>query len=277
MSNGRIKSVSPSVGRAPQEEPWVPDAGSNTALMMSGPPHSGRLTRHGESTDMAIPERNDLLSLGEPRFSRLPRHVGMIPDGNRRWARERGLPVAEGYNIGVCKGLQILQDSCDLGIEEVSVYGFTQDNTKRPKEQRIAFTRACVAFVEGALDLGVALLVVGNSASPMFPDELKPFAKERHGQGLKVNMLVNYGWEWDLQTALEAGKKRTLDGVASCQVSRIDMIIRRGGCRRLSGFLPIQSVYADFYVVNDYWPDYEYNQFLEALAWYQTQDPTLGG
>jgi len=226
---------------------------------------------------MAIPERNALLSSGETRFSRLPRHVGLIPDGNRRWARERGLPITQGYQIGVGKGLQMLQDCRNLGIEEVSVYGFTQDNTKRPKKQRIAFSRACVAFVESALKFEIALLVVGDSASPVFPDELRPFAAERRGHGLKVNMLVNYGWEWDLQTALASGKKRMLEGLASCQVSRIDMIVRWGGCRRLSGFLPVQSVYADFYIVNDYWPDYEYNQFREALAWFQTQEPTLGG
>ena len=176
----------------------MPDAGSNSVLMMSGTVVASTFEETSsawETTDMAIPERNDLLSLGETRFTRLPRHVGLIPDGNRRWAREHGLPVAEGYKVGVCKGLQMLQDCCNLGIEEVSVYGFTQDNTKRPKEQRIAFTQACVAFVEAALGLGIALLVVGNSASPMFPDELKPFAKERFGHGLKVNMLVNYGWE----------------------------------------------------------------------------------
>ncbi len=211
------------------------------------------------------------------RFTKLPRHVGLIPDGNRRWARERGLPVSDGYEIGVCKGLQMLQDCIHLGIEEVSLYGFTQDNTKRPKEQRIAFAAACVAFVDAAMSSEIALLVVGDASSPMFPDELKRFTKERQGKGIKVNMLVNYGWEWDLQSALNSGKSKTLEGLASSQVSRIDMIVRWGGFRRLSGFLPVQSVYADFYVVDDYWPDYELNQFLEALKWFQTQEPSLGG
>ncbi len=211
------------------------------------------------------------------RFTRLPRHVGLIPDGNRRWARERGLPVAAGYMAGVHKGLKMLRDCSELGIEEVSVYGFTQDNTKRPKEQRIAFAGACVAFVEAAMKHDIALHVVGDSMSPMFPAELKPFVEKRQGKGLKVNMLVNYGWEWDLKTAFESGQKRVIDGLASNQVSRIDMVVRWGGCRRLSGFLPVQSVYSDFYVIDDYWPDYEINQVLAALTWFQTQEPTLGG
>ena len=171
----------------------------------------------------------------------------------------------------------MLEDCIDLGIEEVSVYGFTQDNTKRPKEQRIAFSQACVAFAKDALAFDIALLVVGDSSSTMFPDELKPFTANRQGHGLKVNMLVNYGWEWDLQTAIKAKNRRIADGLASSQISRIDMVVRWGGFRRLSGFLPVQTVYSDFYVVDDYWPDYQLDHALRALAWYQTQEPTLGG
>ena len=82
------------------------------------------------------------------------------------------------------------------------------------------------------------LLVLGNTKSPSFPKELIPFTKRvRFGDGkIKVNFLVNYGWEWDLNHK---------DGMASKDISRIDMIIRWGGRRRLSGFLPVQSVYAD--------------------------------
>ncbi|MCE9560184.1 MAG: undecaprenyl diphosphate synthase family protein [Armatimonadetes bacterium] len=226
---------------------------------------------------MTIPQQADPLILSAANYKRVPKHVGLIPDGNRRWARERGLPVADGYQWGGLKGLQMLQDCQGLGIEEVSIYGFTQDNTKRPKDQRIAFAKACVAFVEAATQFDIAMLVVGDANSPMFPKELQPFSQERQGSGLKVNLLVNYGWEWDLRAAMVSGKKQLHEGLASAQVSRIDMIVRWGGFRRLSGFLPVQSVYADFFVVEDYWPDYEPRQFHEALDWFQTQEPTLGG
>jgi undecaprenyl diphosphate synthase len=68
-----------------------------------------------------------------------------------------------------------------------------------------------------------------------------------------------------------------VDLLASADVSRIDLVVRWGGRRRLSGFLPVQSVYADFYVVDDLWPDYKPEHFYAALEWYQTQDVTLGG
>ena len=87
---------------------------------------------------------------------------------------------------------------------------------------------------------------------------------------MKTNLLVNYGWEWDL-----AGLKN--GGLRSANVSRLDLIVRWGGGRRLSGFLPMQSVYADFYVRDEYWPDFDPQHFEEALAWFKKQDKTLGG
>ena len=216
-------------------------------------------------------------------FPRLPRHVGIIPDGNRRWAKARGLHAAQGYMVGMECGLTMLDECLDLGIEEVSVYGFTMDNNKRPREQRIAFGEACVQFIECAMERRIALKVVGDHTSAMFPSVLKPYALERHGEGqLKVNMLINYGWNWDIQTAVGAqskpGETRGFQELlASADVSRIDLLVRWGGMRRLSGFLPIQSVYSDFYVVDQYWPDYDHEQFYEALRWYAKQDVTLGG
>jgi undecaprenyl diphosphate synthase len=115
----------------------------------------------------------------------------------------------------------------------------------------------------------VALLVVGDDQSAQFPPALKPYTT-RQGSGMKVNLLVNYGWEWDLN-GLRDGALR------SSEVSRMDLIVRWGGGRRLSGFLPAQSVYADIFVVDAYWPDFELAQFEQALAWFETQDQTLGG
>ena len=72
-------------------------------------------------------------------------------------------------------------------------------------------------------------------------------------------------------------RKAFLEGLGSSEVSRIDLVVRWGGRRRLSGLLPVQSVYADFYVVDDYWPDYRPEHFFDALRWYESQDVTLGG
>lgn len=200
----------------------------------------------------------------------LPRHVGFIPDGNRRWAVQKGLEKQDGYKAGIMPGLTLVDACIALGIEEISVFGFTQDNTKRPSIQQEHFSKACVEFaLEVARRDKTALLVLGDDKSPMFPDALKPFTV-RQGTGMKVNLLVNYGWKWDLN-----GIKT--EGLRSHEVSRLDLIVRWGGGRRLSGFLPVQSVYADIYIVDAYWPDFELAHIKEALAWFEQQDQTLGG
>lgn len=122
---------------------------------------------------------------------------------------------------------------------------------------------------------------MGNTDSPMFPKELLPYTKRKtFGKGgIKVNFLVNYGWEWDLKN-LKMGdnsRKKIMNSIKSNDISRVDLIIRWGGRRRLSGFLPVQSIYSDFYVIEDYWPDFKEEHFSEALKWYDTQDITLGG
>ncbi len=202
-----------------------------------------------------------------------PKHIGIIPDGNRRWALAKGMGKQEGYAYGLDPGIKLLRLAKAQGIEEISYYGFTMDNCKRPKEQVRAFREACVEAVDMLCGEGADLLVVGDSRSKCFPGELRCYQERTsiHGGGIRLNFLVNYGWQWDLSHIREDGKPYSQD------VSRIDLIIRWGGMRRLSGFLPIQSVYADFYVVDQLWPDYQDEDFLEALVWYREQDVTLGG
>ncbi|MEA5082872.1 MAG: undecaprenyl diphosphate synthase family protein [Lachnospiraceae bacterium] len=198
---------------------------------------------------------------------RIPRHVGIIPDGNRRWAKANGMKKEEGYDYGLLPGLRLLREARRCGIEEITYYGFTVDNCKRPKEQLIAFSKACVDAVKMIENEGVSLLVIGDTKSACFPAELLPYTHRSEEKGkIKVNFLVNYGWMWDLQ-----------NGFRSKDISRIDMIIRWGGMCRLSGFLPIQSVYSDIYIIKDLWPDFQEEQLKDALDWYQTQDVTLGG
>ena len=199
----------------------------------------------------------------------VPRHVGFIPDGNRRWAGAHGLAKEAGYAFGIDPGLLLYEKCKDHGIEEVSVYCFTQDNTKRPSSQKQAFSEASVAFALEIARRGSALLVVGDETSAQFPTALKQF-RQRQGVGIKVNLLVNYGWEWDL-AGLQNG------GLRSGDVSRLDLIVRWGGGRRLSGFLPAQSVYADIYVRDEYWPDFDPEHFEDAHEWFRKQDQTLGG
>lgn len=204
-------------------------------------------------------------------MKRIPKHIGIIPDGNRRWAKGNGLKKEEGYGYGLDPGVRLLRAAQNYGIQELTYYGFTVDNCKRPKEQVAAFSKACIEAVQMIEQENAQLYVIGNTDSHCFPKELLPYANKKREavcgkETIRVNFLVNYGWEWDMK-----------NGWASREIPRVDMVIRWGGMCRLSGFLPIQTVYADFYIVKELWPDFRETQFTDALQWYQEQDITLGG
>ena len=206
---------------------------------------------------------------------RVPEHIGIIPDGNRRWALSNNMTKDKGYEHGINPGLEVFKLCQKENIKEVTFYGFTVDNTKRPTEQKLAFTQACIDSVMLLTKEDCEILVIGNTESNAFPKELLPFTtRQKFGNGgTKVNFLIHYGWEWDLNLLKDANssKKHILPYIHSKDISRIDLI------RRLSGFLPVQSVYADFYVVDSYWPDFTPKDFYNALDWYNEQDVTLGG
>ncbi len=177
-----------------------------------------------------------------------------------------GLNKDGGYEYGLSAGLKLLREAKKAGVEELTYYGFTTDNCKRPKEQVQAFSKACSKAVKLIKNEGVNVYVLGNTRSVCFPKDLLPYTEKKPGDGMKVNILVNYGWEWDMK-----------NGWISRDIPRIDMVVRWGGMCRLSGFLPVQTVYSDFYIIKDLWPDFSEKQFTDALDWYQKQDVTLGG
>lgn len=217
----------------------------------------------------------------EVLMMRIPNHIGIIPDGNRRWAVAKGMTKEKGYDSGIDPGLSLFKLCQHAGVKELTYYGFTTDNTKRPTDQRRAFTEACINAVNILSKEDAELLVIGNDNSPMFPKELLPYTTRKpFGKGgIRINFLVNYGWEWDLNhiKTVNSTEKSITNHIKSSDISRVDLIIRWGGRRRLSGFLPVQSIYADFYVIDDYWPDFKDEHFFKALDWYNEQDITLGG
>lgn len=212
-------------------------------------------------------------------MNRLPSHIGVIPDGNRRWAMDHHLPKHDGYQAGIRPSLELFKICQGLGIKELTFYGFTEDNINRPEEQIKAFRQGCVDLAQIFSEEDVELLVMGNSASLHFPRELLPYTKRTiiGNGGMRVNLLVNYGWLWDLSKAMNVSEGSDfLELIHSSDISRVDLIIRWGGRKRLSGFLPVQSVYSDFYIIDAYWPDFKPEHFYKALEWYDGQNITLG-
>ena len=118
---------------------------------------------------------------------RIPRHIGVIPDGNRRWATLRQMEKKDGYQYGLEPGMKLLKKAKEYGVEELTYYGFTTDNCKRPKEQFEAFQSACVEAVQMLTREGADLLVIGNEKSKCFPKELEHFRVRTPASQYKVD------------------------------------------------------------------------------------------
>lgn len=212
----------------------------------------------------------------------VPRHVAVFPDGNRRWARAHGLSVQAGYERAIEPLVEVCREAERLAIPELTIYAMSDANTGRPADQIAWILRALAAFAEQVVEIGLPLRIVGDTESVAFPAELSthrlPPAPAR--AATQINLLVNYGWRWDLETAARAFAGNVtatlLDGLASREVSDVDLVVRWGGRWRMSGFLPIQAASAEFLAIPELWPDFEVGQLHRALAWYRRQVITNG-
>jgi len=200
---------------------------------------------------------------------KVPKHIGVIPDGNRRWARAQGFRLKKGYDEGVQRGIKLVEDGFDLGVEEITAYGFTKENAKRTNVQTKAFIAAITELIDYYTENrnGISVSICGDPNSKIFPSKLKELVNIPHTRDKKINVLANYGYEWDLSTT----------PIQSHRIPRVELLVRWGGRCRLSGFLPLQAAYADIYVVNALWPDASKMDLVSAFQWYAEQDPTMGG
>jgi len=223
----------------------------------------------------------------------LPRHVAIIMDGNRRWAKERRLPAIEGHRRGIVALRQVTRAASDLGIPLLTVYGFSTENWKRDKTEISLLLDLCVYFARSEfaeLDRNnVRVKVIGQHqalprASREALDDL--MRKTAGNDGLQLNLAVNYSARAELRIAVEnvardvqSGKldPETIDDhVVASYLSTADMpdpdlLIRPGGESRLSNFLLYQLAEAEMYVTDTYWPDFDREHFGRALEAYRSR------
>jgi short-chain Z-isoprenyl diphosphate synthase len=239
------------------------------------------------------------------RRGSLPRHVGVILDGNRRYARARGLgAVSEGHRLGASKIHELL-DWCDeLGIRYVTLWLLSTENLQRDAEEMreligiIAETVTRIAADPRNRSRGVK--VTGVGALDGLPDELRRAVKEAEeltatGDGLHVQVAIGYGGRREITDALRGlledrlGRGQRLeDVIAELTPEAIaehlytsgtpdpDLIIRTSGEIRLSGFLLWQSAHSEFYFCDPYWPEFRKTDFLRALREFESRQRRYG-
>ena len=235
----------------------------------------------------------------EVDFSRLPRHIAIIMDGNGRWAKKRSLPRTAGHAAGAETFRTIATYCKDIGIDYLTVYAFSTENWKRPAEEVGAIMGLLKKYLLeaiGQMERDRVKMEFFGDLSPLTPElrELCERTREisRHYEGCQVNICLNYGGRDEIVRAARAYAQDCIDGRAdpnhlsqdwfggylfSRGVPDPDLVIRPSGELRLSNFLLWQAAYAEFYFTDVLWPDFSKTELHRAIASYQSRDRRFGG
>jgi len=230
---------------------------------------------------------------------RLPRHVAVIMDGNGRWARQRGLPRIEGHRAGVQSVRRVTEECARLGIEQLTLYCFSSENWKRPTEELEFLMELLERYVveerPRIMVHNIRARWIGRREG--LPEravrELDETVRESAGNtGLTVCLAINYGGRAELVDAARRIAAEVRDGAldpVSIDERTIsdrlytagmidpDLLIRTAGEMRVSNFLLWQISYAELWVTDVGWPDFDEAQFHAALRSYAARDRRFGG
>ena len=228
-------------------------------------------------------------------FSRLPRHVAVIMDGNGRWAAQRQLPRVEGHRAGIDSVRDVVEGSARLGIEVLTLYAFSVENWKRPVTEVSTLMMLLKRYLRLELNTllrnNIRFRVIGR-ASDLAPDIRRELAaaeeKTAANAGMLFNIALNYGGRAEIVEAarrlLEGGVKpeeldeeRFAGFLYTAGQPDPDLLIRTSGEMRVSNFLLWQIAYAEIWVTETLWPDFRKQHLLEAVLAYQKRHRRYGG
>ena len=222
----------------------------------------------------------------------IPRHIGIIPDGNRRWAKSKGLPSLKGHEAGFKVLPAVAEAAFDAGVEVFSAWGFSTENWNRTAEEVSYLMDLFIHYLgQEANELhqkNIKLLVSGSRAE--LSDKLVQAieqAEELTGNNSRgvINVCLNYGGRQELVDAVNGLIKEGKTAVTTDDLTRhlyhqlpdLDLIIRTAGERRLSGFMPWQGIYSELYFSDKLWPDFSPDDLHAALQDFANRKRTFGG
>lgn len=229
----------------------------------------------------------------------LPRHVGIILDGNRRWAREAGEPIVSGHTRGADHIAEFLGWADELGVEVVTIWLLSTDNLARASGEVADLLRIIPAAVRDLAATGRWRIRIVGSLDLLPTDTAAALASAAEStvscRGMQVNIAVGYGGRDEIAAAVRALlREREAGGATLAQVANDmttsdiashlftkgqpdpDLLIRTSGEQRLGGFLLWQSAHSEFYFCEAYWPDFRRVDFLRALRAFAQRERRLG-
>lgn len=229
----------------------------------------------------------------------LPHHIAIIMDGNGRWAQKRNMPRAMGHRQGVESLREIVEACLELGIKILTVYAFSTENWKRPKEEVDILMNLLVEYLQKEIssldEQGVRIHPIGEISRlplPAIRELEKAQAKTKDNDRLILNIALNYGGRAELVQAVkeiaglltegkiqpdEITEETISNHLATRGMPDPDLLIRPSGEYRISNFLLWQIAYTEFWITDTLWPDFRKEHLLEAIRAYQKRERRFGG
>lgn len=230
---------------------------------------------------------------------KMPLHVGLILDGNGRWAKKRGLPRLKGHQEGSKRVLEIVKSAYALKIPHLSFYAFSTENWKRPQSEVMGLMGLLAGFIKDYIDemdqMGIRLNIMGDRSvfSGSLARQLEAaLERTKNHDKMVVNIGLNYGGQDEILRACRILAGRVKEGDLDPQEidsaafedslytrgqPPLDLLIRSSGELRVSNFMLYQLAYAEFWFSQVLWPDFTEDVFIQALADYQARDRRFGG
>ncbi len=231
--------------------------------------------------------------------TKIPQHIAIIMDGNRRWAKENGKLAADGHRAGA-ENLEILAKYCNkIGVKILTVYAFSTENWKRSEQEvsslMILLNNYLNKFSKSANEDNIKIKILGDIEildNSLKKSINKAIEKTKNCTGLTLNIAFNYGGRAEIVYAMKKIATKIKNGeinIADIDEKLIqqnlytenqpdpDLLIRPGGELRTSNFLPWQLVYTEFYFTNKYWPDFKKEDLLEAIETFNKRNRKFGG
>ncbi|RMG03452.1 MAG: di-trans,poly-cis-decaprenylcistransferase [Nitrospirae bacterium] len=224
----------------------------------------------------------------------IPRHVGIIMDGNGRWAKLRGLPRVEGHKRGAERVKDIIRAAKEIGIRYITLYAFSLENWRRPEDEVFSLMNLLKKYliyeIKELLLEGVGFRAIGDLTR--LPEDIRLLLEKteemtREAEGPQVILALSYGGRDEIvraaKRAIRLGlTEDTLDETTfenlldTAAVPPVDLVIRTSGEKRLSNFLLWQTAYSELYFTDTLWPDFTKEEFIFAIQDYQRRERRFG-
>jgi undecaprenyl diphosphate synthase len=227
----------------------------------------------------------------------VPQHIAIIMDGNRRWARQRGLPAAFGHASGARRVRSIVQACADRGVPFLTLFAFSTENWRRPQDEVSSLMGLLALYLKKEIrDMnakGVRLKVVGDISG--FDKRIQTLIRDAqdstaHNTTITLSIAANYGGRWDVVQAIKSWQANhpgesidTLDEaklgahLGLAYAPDPDLLIRTGGESRISNFMLWQLAYTELFFTDALWPSFSADVLDQAIAWYGLRDRRFGG